>query len=96
MDALWTMIEQRLGTTAKSIWALHKGRYLFITFTHIHIYVCTLMIYIHLEMEFRLSTPLTSNCHLEIEIFISEFKAAIPGCSTTTLIATISTSMRVF
>lgn len=54
------------------------------------------MIYIHLEMEFRLPTPLTSDYHLGLEIFISEFKAAIPGCSTTTLVATISTSMRVF
>lgn len=79
MDALWTMIEQRLGTTAKSIWAFHKDRYLFITFTHIHIFVCISMIYIHLEMEFRLPTPLTSNYHLGMEIFISEVKATIPG-----------------
>lgn len=95
MDALWTMIEQRLGTTL-SIWAFHKGRYSFITFTHIQIYVCTLMMYIHLEMEFRLPSPFTSKYHLGMEIFISEVKAAIPWCSTTTLIATISTSMRVF
>lgn len=55
MDALWTMIEQRLGTSAKLIWKFHKGRYFFITFTRIHIcmYVQYITIYIHLEVEFR-------------------------------------------
>ena len=36
MDALWTMIEQRLGTTANLVWAFHKDTYLYITFTHVH------------------------------------------------------------
>ena len=83
MDALWTMIEQRLGTTAKFVWAFHKDIYLYITFTHVHsMYIndiypaCRIHVSTSAEMEFRLPTPLASKYHMEI--FISEVKAAIP------------------